>query len=74
MRIQEFKKYFIVELSGSYPETEIQSFFNLLVVFQLNLTRATLAIQPNFKLDNLNLAFRIAALLSFLNLLIIYSG
>jgi len=51
MRIQEFKKQFILELSNIYPETEIQSFFNFLIEFKLNLTRVELALQPTIELN-----------------------
>ncbi len=51
MLIQEFKKQFFLELSDLYPETEIQSFFNFLIEFKLNLTRVELALQPTIELN-----------------------
>lgn len=52
MLIQEFKRHFFQELSGLYPETEIQSFFNILVEFKLHLSRIELALQHNFELND----------------------
>jgi release factor glutamine methyltransferase len=52
MLIQEFKRHFFQELSGLYPETEIQSFFNILVEFKLHLSRIELALQHNFELHD----------------------
>ncbi len=46
MLVQEFKKQFFLELSNLYPKTEIQSFFNILIKFKLNLSRVNLALQP----------------------------
>ncbi len=57
MLIQEFKKYFFSELSNLYPETEIQSFFTILVEFKLHLSRIQLALEHNFELDNDDLDF-----------------
>ena len=57
MLIQQFKKYFISELSNSYPETEIQSFFNILIEFKLNLSRVELALQPMIKFNVTDLDF-----------------
>jgi release factor glutamine methyltransferase len=57
MNILEFKKYFFEELSGLYPETEIQSFFNLLIQFKLKLSRVDIALQPNLKIENSYLEF-----------------
>ena len=51
MLLLEIKKIFISELSEIYPETEIQSFFNLLIEFKLNLSRIDLALNPKKKLD-----------------------
>jgi len=52
MLIQTFKKLFFSELKGIYPETEIQSFFNILIEFKLNLTRIDLALNTNLELNN----------------------
>lgn len=57
MLIQEFKRHFFLELSNLYPETEIQSFFNILVEFKLHLSRIQLALEHNFNLDNDDLVF-----------------
>jgi release factor glutamine methyltransferase len=57
MLIQEFKRHFFQELSGLYPETEIQSFFNILVEFKLHLSRIELALQHNFELNDDDLLF-----------------
>lgn len=51
MLIQKFKKQFFSALSDLYPETEIQSFFNFLIEFKLNLTRVELALQPTIELN-----------------------
>jgi hypothetical protein len=47
MLINNYKKHFFTELSNLYPLTEIQSFFNILIEFKLNLSRVELALQPN---------------------------
>jgi len=57
MRIQEFKKHFFLELSKLYPETEIQSFFNLLIENELKITRTELALQPNLEFNKIELSF-----------------
>ncbi|WP_372766075.1 peptide chain release factor N(5)-glutamine methyltransferase [Lutibacter sp.] len=57
MLIQEFKRHFFLELSNLYPETEIQSFFNILVEFQFHLSRIQLALEHNFNLGNDDLVF-----------------
>lgn len=57
MTILEFKKYFFEELSGLYPETEIQSFFNLLIEYKLKLSRVDVALQPNLEIENSDLDF-----------------
>lgn len=67
MLIQEFKKYFFLELSNVYPETEIQSFFNILIEFKLYLSRIQLALEHNFELDRDNLDFLQNALLKLKN-------
>lgn len=52
MKIQEFKTFFFKELSDVFPQTEIQSFFNILVEFKLHLSRIELALQHNFELND----------------------
>lgn len=51
MTVLQFKKYFFSELAELYPETEIQSFFNLLIEFQLKLSRIEVALQPGFEIE-----------------------
>jgi len=67
MQIQAFKKYFFEELSKVYPQTEIQSFFNLLVEFKLNLTRVDIALYPEKELEKDDLNFLQQALNSLKN-------
>lgn len=67
MLIQEFKKYFFSELANLCPETEIQSFFTILVEFRLHLSRIQLALEHNFELDNADLDFLQNALLKLKN-------
>jgi len=57
MLVQEFKKQFFLELSKLYPETEIQSFFNMLIQHKLNLSRVDLALQPSLEFNNSDLDF-----------------
>ena len=57
MQILNFKKDFFSELKSFYPETEIQSFFNMLVEFKLNLTRIEVALQPNFEIGENDVLF-----------------
>lgn len=57
MQILNFKKHFFSELKSFYPETEIQSFFNMLVEFKLNLTRIEVALQPNFEIGENDILF-----------------
>jgi release factor glutamine methyltransferase len=64
MQIIEFKKLFFEELQDVYPQTEIQSFFNILIEFKLNLTRVDIALQPNLELTKNNLIFLKKALSS----------
>ncbi|MDP2067738.1 MAG: peptide chain release factor N(5)-glutamine methyltransferase [Lutibacter sp.] len=67
MLIQEFKHHFFLELSNDYPETEIQSFFNILIEFKLHLSRIQLALEHNFELDRDDLYFMENALLKLKN-------
>jgi len=57
MLVQKFKKQFFLELSELYPETEIQSFFNILIEFKLNLTRVDLALKPNLEITAQEIIF-----------------
>jgi release factor glutamine methyltransferase len=67
MLIQEFKLHFFSELSILYPETEIQSFFTILIEFKLHLSRIQLALEHNFELDNDDFEFLQNALLKLKN-------
>jgi release factor glutamine methyltransferase len=67
MLIQEFKRHFFSELAYLYPETEIQSFFTILVEFKLHLSRIQLALEHNFELDNDDFEFLQNALLKLKN-------
>lgn len=67
MLIQEFKRHFFSELSNVYPETEIQSFFTILVEYKLHLSRIQLALEHNFELDNDDFEFLQNALLKLKN-------
>lgn len=67
MLIQEFKLHFFSELSYLYPETEIQSFFTILVEYKLHLSRIQLALEHNFELDNDDFDFLKNALLKLKN-------
>jgi len=57
MKLQHFKKQFFTELSALFPETEIQSFFNLLTKSKLNLTRIEVALQTEFTINKNDLNF-----------------
>jgi len=67
MLIQEFKRHFFLELSNGYPETEIQSFFTILIEFKLHLSRIQLALEHNFELERDDLDFLENALLKLKN-------
>jgi release factor glutamine methyltransferase len=62
MLIKEFRTHFNRELSAIYPQTEIDSFFYLLIEEKLKLQRIDLAIQPNIKISVENLDFLNTAL------------
>ncbi|MCF6180993.1 peptide chain release factor N(5)-glutamine methyltransferase [Lutibacter sp.] len=51
MNIINLKKLFFTELKAIYPDTEIQSFFNLLMNFKLNLLRTDIALNPSLKIS-----------------------
>ena len=57
MLVQKFKNHFFLELSKLYPQTEIQSFFNILIEFKLNLSRVDLALKPNFEITSQEIMF-----------------
>ena len=57
MQISNFKKHFFSELSGVYPETEIQSFFNILIELKLNLSRIEVALQPDLEISETTITF-----------------
>ena len=57
MNIHQFKNYFYSELSEHYPKTEIQSFFKLLIEFQLKLNRAEVILQPTLEIKEIDLSF-----------------
>ena len=57
MQILPFKNQFYEQLRDLYPETEIQSFFNILVEFKLNLTRIEVALKPEYDLKEIDLDF-----------------
>lgn len=67
MQLQKFKKRFFLELANSYPETEIQSFFTILIEFKLNLTRIELALQPIIEFNKKDLSFFQKALINLKN-------
>lgn len=47
MQLLAFKKQFLLFLKDEFPETEIQSFFNLMVESYLGVTRLQLALNPD---------------------------
>lgn len=57
MEIITFKKQFFSALSEIYPETEIQSFFNILIEFKLNLKRIDIALDPTFEISITDIDF-----------------
>ena len=57
MLVQKFKQQFFLELSDLYPKTEIQSFFNILIEFKLNVSRIDLALQPNLEITSQEIVF-----------------
>ncbi|MCF6167821.1 peptide chain release factor N(5)-glutamine methyltransferase [Lutibacter sp.] len=57
MKILLFKKYFFSELSNSFPKTEIQSFFNMLIEHQLKLSRVEIALNPAIEISQTHLDF-----------------
>ncbi len=67
MYLEQFKKQFYIELSDSYPETEIQSFFNLLIESQLKLSRVEVILQPKLEIKTSDLSFLQNALKKLIN-------
>jgi len=57
MQISNYKKQFFSELSWLYPETEIQSFFNILIELKLNLSRIEVALQPDLAISETTITF-----------------
>jgi len=57
MEIINFKKQFFLALAEIFPETEIQSFFNILIEFKLNLKRIDVALQPTLEISTIDLDF-----------------
>ena len=57
MQLQQFKKQFFLELSEVFPETETQSFFNLLIKFKLGLNRIEVALQPDLEINLRDILF-----------------
>jgi len=51
MQLSDFKNVFFGELSGSYPETEVQSFYFLMTQHYLGKTRLDLALEPRYELS-----------------------
>lgn len=50
MLLLDYKKQFILGLKNEYPPEEINSFFNILIVHYLNVTRLELALDPKKEL------------------------
>ena len=51
MLLLDYKKQFIIGLKNEYPTEEINSFFNILIVNYLNVTRLELALDPKKELS-----------------------
>ncbi|MFD2530793.1 MULTISPECIES: peptide chain release factor N(5)-glutamine methyltransferase [Polaribacter] len=52
MTLKEFKTLFTEALSNTYPQTEIDSFFFILIEEKLNLKRIDTVINPNFLIED----------------------
>ena len=63
MQILKFKTTFFSGLAETYPKTEIQSFFNILVEFRLKLSRIDVALNSDYKINTLDLNFLQKALI-----------
>lgn len=57
MNIQLFKNHFYAELQNLYPESEIQSFFYILIAFKLKLNKVDLALKPDLNFTDNELLF-----------------
>lgn len=56
MTLKAFKLFFTEALSGTYPKTEIDSFFFILMEEKLNLQRIDTVLKPDFVIPDKNLA------------------
>lgn len=56
MTLKNYRTHFLTELSEKYPQTEINSFFFILIEEYLNLKRIDTVLQPNFKIDEHHLS------------------
>ncbi|MBG7629077.1 MAG: peptide chain release factor N(5)-glutamine methyltransferase [Bacteroidetes bacterium] len=63
MQILKFKTTFFSGLAETYPKTEIQSFFNILVEFRLKLSRIDVALNSDYEINTLDLNFLQKALI-----------
>lgn len=52
MELQHFRKRFFQDLTGSYPQQEIQSFFNLLCEHFLGISRLEIALSPHLSVED----------------------
>lgn len=62
MTIQNLKKHFTEDLQDLYPQTEIESFFLMLIEFRLHLKRIDLALNPNQNILDNDVTFFMLAL------------
>ena len=51
MLLSQLKIQFLEQLKGKYPSTEIESFFNILIEYYLNLRRIDLALNPDIEIS-----------------------
>ena len=51
MKLLEFRDHFNSQLSHQFPETEIQSFFTIIIEEYLNLQRIDLITRPDFDIS-----------------------
>ncbi|WP_435415941.1 peptide chain release factor N(5)-glutamine methyltransferase [Polaribacter aestuariivivens] len=52
MTLKEYKNYFSTKLSEIYPQTEIDSFFNIIIEEKLNLQKIDTVLKPNLVINN----------------------
>ncbi len=64
MTIKQFNTYFVSNLKNEYPETEIHSFFHLLIENTLNFSRVDIALNLTKLIEEDNLSFLKKATLS----------